>query len=216
MQDQYCLNDINQDFNLLCKQILINKNLGCLKELNDLCESISLNKIELHSLNFIILYYLYFIWIPNDLRDDLKSIGYLITEDINRIIKNYMSFPEGLKIDLEKSDIYVETVFSLVNDILNKYTNGLIGAPRKDKNLYKILINMFKLDYSTINDDFLKILFIGYFYFKNELFSSVGESELFKFFLYSKKSLININFCDGNISNEEISFEDKAHEMKLI
>lgn len=213
MQEMCCKLDYNKEaFRERAREIVFQGNLISLSEINTTVNELFDCNIKLLPLDHLILSYIYHVWMPKDLRDDFKAIKtYLILHEslIIQFIAKHGT--EGLLDEKRYSDIYMDIIIAIADETIYKYTNRQFGKEREKNPISKYLFDMIASDFSQIQDDLLSLLFIAYHYYADELFASDFETDLFKTFIYNKKSLLMHSEENSVIA----SIEDKLREMEF-
>ncbi len=172
----------------------------------------------LSGLECLMLYYVYYIWMPEDLRKDSQIIKeYLTTEEMD-IWNELLKDNSLIENPSEYTDIYQSFIYDLVQDISFRHTNGEIGKTRDvSKFVFPILYKLNEMNYQKITDYCLKILFIGACLYRNEMFGSNLERNAFFSFIFKKKILLHLEESeptDNSLADENI--ENAALELNLV
>lgn len=168
----------------------------------------------LNDLDCLILYYIYYIWMPEDLRQDAQVFKEYLTKDEADIWYN-ISQDNDIIEEAEYSDMYQSFIRTLVQDITFRHSGGNIGKKRDiSQFVFPILRNLNESNYQQISDYCLKILFIGGCLYNKEMFSSTLEANVFHSFLFKKKMLAYIE-GNGNVPQED-SIESAVLELNLV
>lgn len=212
MQGTYCNPDYNRELlREAARKVVFQGDLGALAEINLLINEVADCEIELLPLDKLILSYIYHVWMPMDLKQDFKAMKTWLTLEeysVFQLVQRHGTDP--LKSD-NYSDIYGDIIFDIANEVIYRYTDGACGEIRERKNISRFLFDMINSHYCQIRDDVLMLLFIGYHYYAEDLFSNQLEAELFKAFVYRKKELLYHSEED----NVVLSIEEKLREMEF-
>lgn len=210
MQDKLCNHaEYNSEiFRKIAKNIVFQGDLHALQELNNVIANLSANCISLNPLDNLILHYIYYVWLPEDLAKDFNNMLSYLTMLDNEMFSIFFE-DSGLEKD-PTNDVFSEYIYNLVLKIIYNYTNGEQGKDIKIPFSFTLLRMLINMNYSCISDNYLKILFIGYKYFIPQLFNSKIEENLFKTFIIEKKYLLN--YLENNCLN---SFEESLSEVNF-
>lgn len=208
-----------EEFNNLVRDILEFGNIDALMHLNSIVATATESHLVLDPIDSLSLYYIYYIWMPADLKKDFQVLETYLIDDLNTIFMLYF-FSDGPKAnslkDLrqgELDDLFGNIVVSIADDIIYKYFNGKIGIERDLDNLTYVYLNkMEDLNYSRISDNYLKILFMGYSTYGPKLFATEAEYKTFTSFLRKKMNFIYLPARDDS----QVSIESTLSEMKLV
>ena len=85
------------------------------------------------------------------------------------------------------------------------------GIEREKKPIYNYLTNLYRQNYSYINDTVLKLLFFGNIIYKEQLFYSKAEYDIFYAFLLEKEHIVFTK-----INKEKENIENNLAKIKLI
>lgn len=172
----------------------------------------------LTGLECLMLYYIYYIWMPEDLRNDSQVIReYLTTEEMD-IWKNLLNDNSLIEHFGEYTDIYQSFIYDLVQDVSFRYTNGEVGKKRDTSQfVFPILHKLNEMNYQQVTDYCLKILFIGACLYKDEMFSSDLEKNAFYSFVFKKKLLLYLEESEATGNTPvDVGIENAVLELNLV
>lgn len=221
MSEEFCQKIKEYPVQVLIQEIISKGNIDCLIELNHrLEESVKAkDNSNINDLEILAIYYLYFVWMNEETRKDFYGIYNFLWVDLQSIWSNISSNSDYLEDIVFKDDIFIHTLKNIANDITFLYFNGAMGVARSKEesiNIYSILNKLIILNYSSVADQLLKILFFGYAKYGKQLFGSEAEFDAFEIYLINRSDIVY--YANEDISKESfaISYEKEINELNLI
>lgn len=211
MQNESCQNN---DVLILSKSVVETGNIDDLLLLAKLLnEKVKMEMINLDGLDTLIVYYLYYVWMDKDTKENFPSFRDYLLYDQAHIWEQLLdgSFTYDWESKNGVSDIYIKILNDIGYDIVFRMTGGRIGRERKQNFIFTGLMKLLETKYSSIPDFLLKLLFIGYATYGRDLFATDLEFAYFEAFLFDKCNLV---YCSKEPDCH--SYEEQLLALDLV